>query len=302
MKLWRGPFGVSLRACLRGAAAPTALAACAAVLGARLGAPVLTADEDATAAVTLWLTLPLLVTALACSLIAARTWPTFAAQRDGADTIRRIARGPLGGRGAVVLGAIVAQLALCIPLSIGLTATVGVPSTARRHVELTPDGPAVLDRRGAALTLALPAPLVADAVWLRPRAALPTGPDATAVRVESDSGALSSVPVEFLESLELVHHAVSPPPRAKITLTQISGHLPLHIDPGSVVVVGADALPRWANSAMLALLSSATTLVALLLAGLLGRISGWPTVAATIATTQFVQWVTGLGPVGDAVL
>ncbi|MEC7724541.1 MAG: hypothetical protein VYD05_03425, partial [Planctomycetota bacterium] len=50
------------------------------------------------------------------------------------------------------------------------------------------------------------------------------------------------------------------------------------------------------------LLSSATTLVALLLAGLLGRISGWPTVAATIVTTQFVQWVAGLGPVGDAVL
>ena len=260
----------------------------------------LTADEDATAAVTLWLTLPLLVTALACSLIAARG-PTFAAQRDGADTIRRIARGPLGGRGAVVLGAIVAQLALCIPLSIGLTATVGVPSTARRHVELTPDGPAVLDRRGAALTLALPAPLVADAVWLRPRAALPTGPDATAVRVE-DGGALSPAPVEFLESLELVQLAFSPRPLAKMTLTQISGHVPLLFDAGSVVVVGADALPRWANSAMLALLSSATTLVALLLAGLLGRISGWPTVAATIVTTQFVQWVAGLGPVGDAVL
>ena len=64
----------------------------------------------------------------------------------------------------------------------------------------------------------------------------------------------------------------------------------------------ADALPRWANSAMLAGLSSVSSLLALLLAGLLGRISGWPTVAATIVTTQFVQWVTGLGPVGDAVL
>ena len=60
--------------------------------------------------------------------------------------------------------------------------------------------------------------------------------------------------------------------------------------------------PNLPLAAMLALLSSATTLVALLLAGLLGRISGWPTVAATIVTTQFVQWVAGLGPVGDAVL
>lgn len=302
MNTWRGPFGVSLRACLRGVTLPAALATVAAALCAWLDAPVLADGEGAAAAVTPWLTLPLFVTAAGCSLVAARTWPTFSANRDGADTVRRIARGPLGGRGAVALGSVAAHLVLSLPLTISLAAGLEVPPAARRHVEAAAAGAQILDRRGATLTFALPRPLEADAVWLRPRASLPTGPEPTAVQVTSAGHPLSSAPVEFDESLELIQLTFDRRQVSTMSLTQTGGHVPLLFDAGSVVFVGASELPRWANAAALALLSCSASIVALLIAGLLGLAAGWPTVASTIVTAQFVQWIAGVGPIDDAIL
>ena len=84
MTCWRGPFGVTLRQCLREVTLPTFAAAFVAVIWHWLDDPLLADDIDTAAATSPWLTLPLLVAAFGCSLVAARTWPTFALRRVSA--------------------------------------------------------------------------------------------------------------------------------------------------------------------------------------------------------------------------
>ncbi len=302
MSVWRGPFGVTWRQCMRARALPTAAAALLAAIGHAWDAPVLAGDGAAAAAATPWLTLPLFVAAVGCCLVAARTWPTFVRGQEGADAVRRIARGPLGGRGAVAVGALTAQLTLSLPLALALAGWFGAPPEAQRHVEA--EGPAtpIVDGVGAQLLFVVRPSLRAQSVWLRPRASLPQGPDPTQLSLTSGGVELTDAPISFEESRELVKVPFAPRELAALQVTQTAGHVPLLFGPGSVVVVGAAPLPRWGNAALLTLYAAATSVGTLILAAALGLGAGWSTVAAAVVAAQFVQWIGGIGPVDEALL
>ena len=302
MSWWRGPFGVTLRRCLRSAGPLTAAAAALAVFGEWVGALPQVAEERAAASSTPWLTLPLFVAAVASCVVAAQTWPTFSLRRQGADAVRRVARGPLGGRGHVVLGAAAAQLLLTVPLLLTLPAWFGVDRDAYIHSAAEPPEAPILDRPGAQVVFAATAPIRARAVWLRPRASLPTGPAPTRLRLTTKDRELASTPIEFVESMELIRVPIDAQVIEAVEITQTSGDVPLLFGPGSVVFVGADALPRWQNSLALSLLLCAPSLLTLAVGALLGLTAGWPTVAAGIGALQFVQWIGGAGPVDEALL
>lgn len=302
MRAWRGAFGVASRECLRIAAPATLAATAVAAVAGSVYAPVLAGDAPLGAAASLWIALPLFVAAAACCLVAARTWPTFARRRQGADAVRRIARGPLGGRGAAAIGACVAQLVLSLLVVAVLPPLLDVPPTARRHLEAQVGSPPVLARRGATLRCELPEPVVASELLLRPRAALPTGREPTSVRVTCGGAALHEAAVTFEESLELVRMPIAARELGAVTLTQLGGDVPLLFVDGSVVVVSAEQLPRFGNGALLALLACAASLATMLVAGVLGLGAGWPTVASVICAVLFAQWVAGAGPTHDAVL
>ena len=301
MRAWRGPFGVTMRQCLREASLPAVVATVAAALCHWLDAPILAEDTNSAAAAP-WLTLPLFVAAASCCFVAARTWPTFSRRRAGADTVRRVARGPLGGRGAVALGAAAAQLLICLPIALALSAWVGVPPIAKRHHRAACAASTILDRAGASLRFNLSSPVHADAIRLRPRASLPLGPRPTRVKVTSEGDPLTAEPVEFEESLELIRLEIAARELTELTLTQVDGHIPLLFQPGSVVVVGTEDSPRWANAALLALFGCGTSILALTLGAFLGLGAGWPTVASSIGVAQFVQWISGVGPIDEAIL
>lgn len=302
MRCWRGPFGVTLRQCLREVTLPTFVAALVAVVWHWLDDPLLADDTDTAAATSPWLTLPLLVAAFGCSLVAARTWPTFSLRRDGADTVRRLSPGALVGRGAVTLGAVGAQLLLCAPLTIALAAWFQVPATARRHIDAQLPAAAVLDRSGATLRCTLPTPTRVHALWLRPRASLPTGPRLTKVTVSSDGATLGDAPAAFEQSLQLARLDAGDRELRTVTLTQLEGDVPLLFPPGSVVAVEAAQQPRWANAATLSIIAATTSVFALAIGALLGLSAGWPTVAGAVAVAQFVQWLGGVGPIETAIL
>jgi|GEM_PF-6506384 len=302
MRAWRGPFGVTMRQCLREASLPAVLATVAAALCHWLDDPTLAEDTNSAAAATPWLTLPLFVAAVGCCYVAARTWPTFSRRRGGADTVRRVVRGPLGGRGAVALGATAAQLVICLPIALALSAWVGVPPIAKRHHRAACDGSKILDRAGASLRFDLSSPVHADAIQLRPRASLPMGPRSTRVEVTSEGSPLTTEPVEVEASLELIRLKIAARELTELTLTQVDGDIPLIFQPGSVVIVGTDESPRWGNAALLALFSCGTSILALTLGALLGLGAGWPTVASSIGVAQFIQWISGVGPIDEAIL
>ena len=72
--------------------------------------------------------------------------------------------------------------------------------------------------------------------------------------------------------------------------------VPLHSD--GVLAL----LPPAQAAAAMPLLATARRIGDGLFAGLLGLAAGWPTVASTIVTAQFVQWIAGVGPIDDAIL
>jgi len=297
----RGPFGLTLRRCL-GVAGPLTLAATVlAVIFERLTRAEL--DGDAAAAASTWLVLPLLVAAAACSLAAAHLWPTFSLRRDGADVVRRLERGPTGGRAHVILGALCAQLLLTAPVAPLLAWQFGAPPLAARVATPPPPDAPVLDRDGATLTFSLRKPLRAESVWLRPIAALPEGGMAPSeVTLRGDGERLNTTPIAFSSTLELVRTRFAPRELRTITLTRTGGDVPLLFADGSVLVLGPPELPTWWNATLLTALAAAATLLALTLAALLGLGAGWPTVAAVLGTLHFVLWVGGVGPLDDAVL
>jgi hypothetical protein len=295
-------LGVTVRQCLRVVTMPTLLATLAAVVAHAWGEPELVDGATATAAATPWLTLPLFVAAAGCSLAAAQAWPTFTQRRDGADTVRRIARGPFGGRGAVIAGALVAQLLLSLPLAVALTAWFEAPVDARRHRPADVPSMPILEEPGQSLAFELRPPMRAGQILLRPRASLPTGPDPTLLELTSGGERLHDTPIAFDESLELVRVPLDGRQLGTFELTWTAGHVPLLFAAGSVVVVDAEPLPRWANAVLLGLLAAGTSLLTLLLAALIGAGSGWPTVASAIGATQFVLWIGGVGPIDDAIL
>ena len=301
MKCWRGPVGVSFRHCMRCTAVPTLAATVIALLMHQASRP-RWLDADTAAAATPWLTLPLFATALACSLAAAWLWPVFALRRPGAELIRRLDRGPVGGRGAVIVGALLAQLVVSLPLLAWLPGAFGAPAYARRHHHPTGPRDPVLDQQGATLRYRLQSPATVTAIWLRPRAALPTGPDATAVALTCDGEPLATTPIAFAGTLELVRVAIPPRRLDHFELTRTDGDVPLLFADDSVVAVGPADVPTAWNGAFVAALACTTTAATLGLAALLGLGAGAATLATAIASAQFVQWVAGVGPIADALL
>ena len=299
--LWRGPAGLTFRQCLRTAAAPAGIAVLVALVANAFDEQTVV-DGSPAAASTPWLTLPLLAVAVACCLAAAHTWPTFAMRQPGADTVRRLERSPLGGRGAVIAGALLAQLALSMPLALGLSAWFDAPSQARRHYEVTSPEHPLLEGKGAHITFEVPGSPTVDAIWFRPRASLPTGDGATEVTITSGNERLATTPVSFMESGALMRVAIKPQVLTRFTITQTAGSVPLYFGPQTIEAVGAQDLPTWANSLLLALVATWTSLLTLAVAALIGLGTGWATLATAISCMQFVQWIGDTGPIGDALL
>ncbi|MFT4513188.1 MAG: hypothetical protein ACI91B_001890 [Planctomycetota bacterium] len=299
--LWRGPAGLTFRHCLRTSTAPTAIALLIAVIANAASEPDIL-DGSPAAASTPWLTLPLVVIAIACCLCAAHTWPTFARRQPGADTVRRLERSPLGGRGAVIAGALLAQFALSLPLAIGLSAWFDAPSHARRHYEVIGPEYAILQGKGDSVTFQVTDGAIVDAIWMRPRASLPTGEGDTEVTITAGGKRLASTPLAFSESGALLRVAIQQQPLSQFKLTQTAGSIPLYFAPKTVTAVGPADLPTWANSLLLALIATFTSAITLAIAALIGLGTGWATLATTICCLQFVQWIGNTGPIGDALL
>jgi hypothetical protein len=299
--VWRGPAGLTFRLCLRTSAAPTTIALFIALIANVASEPDLINGSPAAAA-TPWLTLPLLVVAVACCLCAAHAWPTFALRQPGADTVRRLERSPFGGRGAVIAGALLAQLALSVPLAIGLSAWLDAPNHARRHYEVVAPEQPVLQGKGTNVTFRIEGKPTVDAIWMRPRASLPTGDGATEVTITADGERLASTPIAFSESGALMRVAIQPQPLSQFTLTQTAGSVPLYFAPNTVTAVGAADLPTWANSLLLALIATWTSAITLTIAALIGLGTGWATLATAICCLQFVQWIGNTGPIANALL
>ena len=299
--IWRGPAGLTFRLCLRTSLAPASLALLIALIANFTSEPDLI-DGSPAAAATPWLTLPLLVIAVSCCLCAAHTWPVFALRQPGAETLRRIEHSPLGGRGAVITGALLAQLALTAPLAIGLSALLDAPNNARRHHVVAAAENPVLKGEGTSVTFHIKGSPTIDAIWMRPRASLPTGDGATEVTITANGKRLASTPIAFSESGALMRVAIQQQPLPQFTLTQTAGSVPLYFAPKTVTAVGSATLPTWANSLLLALIATSTSAITLALAALIGLGSGWATLATAICCLQFVQWIGNTGPIADALL
>lgn len=298
---WRGPAGLTFRQCLRSAAIPSIIAMAIAMAAHQASQANLAAHTSAAAA-TPWLTLPLFVMAMACCLSAAHTWPTFAQGRSGADTIRRLERGPLGGRAAVVLGSLVAQLLLSVSATMVLSYWFDAPAQASHHY--TAVGPAypALSHPGESLTFQLAGSPQIESLWLRPRAGLPTGPGATNVTVSSKGRLLATTPIAFSESGALVRVAISSQKIGAVELTQTKGGVPLFFGEASVTAVGPANRPTWQNVLIAAGIATWTSVITLIIAAIIGLGAAWPTLAATICCAQFVQWIGGIGPIDEALL
>jgi len=283
-------------------AVPGSVALTVALLAHALSAPEIEGGPAAAAA-TPWLTLPLATIAVSCCLTAARIWPLFARRQPGADAIRRLERGPFGGRAAMIVGALLAQCAVSLPLTIALAAWLGAPSAARHHYVGTGPADAFLRSVGDHATFELGGEHEVTTLLLRPRAALPTSDQATEVAITNDNGEpLATTPVAFADSGALLRVAIAPQTLSRVRLTKKAGHVPLWFHAGSVVAVSPATLPTWGNSMLAALLATWSSLVTLILAALIGAGSGWATLATTICCAQFVQWIGGVGPIDDALL
>lgn len=300
--LARGPFGVTARHCVRTNVLPT-LAALAAALALHLATAPEVGGDGAAAAASPWLVLPLLVAAGGCTLRAAAMWPLFALGRDGRESVQRLTPGALGGRGAVIAGALAAQLALAAPLTPLLARLLGAPPAAARHLELVPDGAGLLDGATPQLYCDAPPGTVATAIALRPVATLPTGAlQSTRIALDADGRALGAGPIAFAETRELAVLRFPALPVTRLGLTRVDGNVPLWFPVGSIVVVEPASAPTWLNALVAALLTLLPSFVALAVAALLGLGARWPTVATAIGAALFVQWVGELGPMADASL
>lgn len=300
--LARGTFGVTARHCLATNTLPTLAALLVALALHAATAPALDGD-GAAAAASPWLVLPLLVAAAGCTLRAAALWPLFALQRDGRDQVRRLVPGLLGGRGAVIAGALAAQLALAAPLAPVLALLLGAPARAATHVELVPTDGIVLDAETPRLVCAVPAGTIATAIELRPLARLPAGAmRPTLVALAADGAPLGAAPVAFAETRELAVLRCPPQPIARLELVRVDGDVPLVFPDGAIVLVAAASRPTWLNALLAAVLTLLPSFVALAVAALLGLGARWPTVATAIGVALFAQWIGGQGPLADATL
>jgi hypothetical protein len=297
----RGPLGLTLRRCLAVAALPTLLAAVAGAVLQRVLRPAL-AGDDAPAAATPWLALPMLTAAFTCALAAVLFWPTFARARPGQQWIDRLQRGRLGGVGGAIAGALLAQLALTLPLTTALAAWLGAPKTAHAHAALVADGDGLLTADRPRVVLRVPGGGPIGEVWLRPQVGLPAGPFvATTLALFADGERLDAAPT-FADNRQLARIVFAPRPVRELALERAAGTAPLWFAPDSAVAVGAAARPHVVNGAVVAALALLPTFVALALAALCGLGAALPTVIAVVAGTLVVTTVGGLGVFDPALL
>jgi hypothetical protein len=298
----RGALALCFRRCLRAAALPTALAAACGLVGWRVSAPEL-GGENAPAAASPWLALPLLVAAAACALAAATFWPTFALGRPGRSLVDRVQRGPLRGAGAAVAGALLAQLVLTLPVATVVGQLLGAPATVTATVPLAAPARPVLDAQRPELTFAVADPAPMRELWLRPLAGLPGGAlHGTTVDVLADGERLQGPPVAFLDTRQLLRVAFAPRAIRELRLVHTGGTVPLWFPDGAATLVRAEGHGALANGLWLALATLLPAFVALALGCACGRVAALPTVLTVVAGALFVQTVGGLGPFDGALL
>ena len=301
----RTPAGIAFVRCLRTAALPAVIAAAAGVAGSRWFAAPVSAVAASPGAETPWLQLPVIAAAAVCAFAAAWLWPLFAAGRPGADQVRRLQRGPLRGTGAVIAGALAAQLVLVLPLVLVGSRWFGAPAEAESRIALAPPADALLDGTGRPLEFAMGSPAAAVEVQLRPLAAPPRGalvPTRLEVladgeRLTADDGAPHA---EVEQTGTLLRFRFAPRRITSLRIVQTAGNVPLVFPAGSVVVVGAERHSATWNAMLAAVLSVVPTFVALAIAALCGLRAALPTVAGVIGTLLFVQTLGGAGPADDA--
>ncbi|MBL9076822.1 MAG: hypothetical protein JNL08_04915 [Planctomycetes bacterium] len=298
----RGPLRLTFVRCLRAAALPTLLAALAGLWLPHALATPLPGLPSAAGAASPWLQLPLFVAAALCAARAAGFWPLFALRRPGRDVVARLQRGPWRGAGAAIVGALLAQLVLTLPLLTFGARLHGAPATAARHDELAPPPQPALTAATPRLAFTPPARPLAS-VWLCPLAAPPVGAFVpTRVQLRLDGAVLPGAVATFGQSFEAVELPLPAVTVQRLELEYVDGSVPLLFPRGAVRVVAAGSEPQAWNGAAAAVLLLLPTFAALAFAYLAGAVAALPTVWTVAAVLLFVQTVGGIGPAGDVVL
>jgi hypothetical protein len=297
----RAAWSLVLRRCLQVAALPTAAAAVLALVMHHT-APVATGDALAGAAAAPWLSLPLVTAMLTTGLAAAVFWPGFSRGRPGAEWLRHRQPGRLGGNGGAILGALLAQWLLSLPIALLLAPALAAPAIAHAHLELTPSGPAQVDQGTAPLVFRIPGGTTFLSLQLRPQAGLPRGPLVATELAVAFGGEPLPTRAQFSESRQLatVPLPAGQPTTEALTLTRIGGTVPLYFGPGSAVLVASAPQPGWWNALLLTLVALAPAFVALALACLVGAVASLPTVLAVLASIGFLLTIGDVGPFGPA--
>lgn len=297
----RRPVTMALWRCVAVAGLPTALAAGAALALARAWPVVVEPDAAATAQAP-WLWLPLLTAAGCCLAAAIRLWPPFAEQRPGNDWLRRWQRGPLRGLGAVIAGALLAQLLLTMPLTTLLARALGAPDDvyASLHPRL-PNLPTLREvGERCQATLADAVPL--RELRLRPRAGPPGSPFVPShVELRLDGERVADLVPQFEQDRQLVILPLHGRPVRGIELRLAAGTVPLWFDEDSIECLVATPRSWLVNGAAAAVLALLPTLLALALAALVGGIATAPTVAMVAGSSLFVLTIGAIGPFDPAV-
>lgn len=297
----RGPGGLCGRRALRTAAVPTLLAAllagaCFGPWRADLG------EANAPAAASPWLALPMLVAAASVVVTTILFWPAFGTRRPGSPWLDRVQRGRLGGLGAAIAGALLAQFVVTLPLATLLAPWLGAPATARADHALSTDAP-VLDASRPVVTFVVPTDEPLAGLWLRPLVGLPSGAWlGTTVAVYADGERLPELARPFADNRQLARLPLPGRVVREIRLQRVDGNVPLVFADGSAGLVGATAHAGAWNGVRFALLALLPTFVALALAAVCGLAAGLPTVLAVAISALFLATVGGLGIFDHALL
>ncbi len=298
----RGPLALTLRRCLE-LATPAVLAVALAALGLGHWLRGAVADRAAaTGAATPWLNLPLFAAALACALGTVVFWPRFAAHRPGADWAIRLQRGPLGGCGAAIAGALLAQLVLTIPLTTLFAFALGAPPTARAHCALAAPREPLLAPGAPRLAFAGPATGSFTELHLRPLAAMPTEAFRSShVQAFADGTRLQDTDLEWDQTGQFRRVVFAPRRIAHLELVLVDGTVPLFFPTGSVELVEAADRSGLGNGVLAAGVGLVPSFLALAIACLCGATAALPTVAMVVIGVLFVMTIGGLGPFDAAI-
>jgi len=295
----RGVVLMTCRRCLRIATLPTLAAAVACWLVAAWSPPA-TGPATAPGAASPWLVLPACMAVFTCTIAGVWFWPTFARGREGSDWIVRLARS--GGVPRAILGILLAQLLLTLPLACGLARALGAPAVAHVHHAPPPPPAPLLDAERRSLAFALPATDEWCAVHVQPLAGLPTADlVGAALAIHGDGELLGHLPARIAQTGQRVELSFPRRPLREVRVEYIDGSVPLAFPPGALVVVGATDRSTFWNGFVLALVTLAPAFAACALAALAGTAAGLPTVVTVVASLVFVGTIGGVGAFDGAV-